>query len=126
MPRSSRRALHAQGHIAERDYWTYRELYEVLVQFLPPPDLVVYLRASVPTLLERIERRGRNFERGITPDYLQQLNTLYESWLSDFSLCPVLSVPSDTLDFVHNGAHLELIASRIEEKLSGQEEVVLN
>lgn len=118
------RALFEQGHIAPRDYHTYRELYEVLVSFLPPPDLVVYLRASVPTLLKRIALRGRPFEQNIDPAYLEQLNALYAQWMHDFTLCPVLTVPSDDLDFVHNGTHLDLIARKIEEKLSGKEEVV--
>lgn len=116
--------LHAQGHIEPRDYTTYRELYEVLIQFLPPPDLVVYLRASVSTLLHRIETRGRTFEQGIDPRYLHQLNELYAAWMHEFSLCPVLTVPADDLDFVHNGAHLDLIICKIEDKLSGKEEVV--
>ncbi len=118
------RALHNQGHIVPRDYQTYRELYEVLVSFLPPPDLVVYLRASVPTLLQRIALRGRSFEQNISPAYLTELNVLYEAWMRDFSLCPVLTVPADRLDFVHETAHLDLIVSKIEEKLSGKEEVV--
>lgn len=118
------RALAEQGHILPRDYQTYRELYEVLVQFLPPPDLVVYLRASVSTLLARIALRGRSFEQNISPQYLHQLNTLYAAWMDGFSLCPVLTVPADDLDFVHNHAHLDLIVRKIEEKLSGKEEVV--
>ena len=116
------RLLYEQGHIEERDYRTYRELYEVLVLFLPPPDLVVYLRASVPTLLQRISSRGREFERGITPEYLEQLNAFYASWMQAFSLCPVLTVPADDLDFVHNGTHLDLIIAKIEERLSGKED----
>lgn len=120
------RNLFNQGHIGARDYQTYRELYEVLVLFLPPPDLVVYLRASVPTLMNRIAMRGRSFEQNISPVYLEQLNNLYTSWMNCFSLCPVLTVPADDLDFVHNGAHLDLIIRRIEDKLSGKEEVVFN
>jgi deoxyadenosine/deoxycytidine kinase len=120
------RLLYEQGHIEKRDYRTYRELYEVLVLFLPPPDLVVYLRASVPTLLKRISSRGREFERGITPEYLEQLNAFYASWMEAFSLCPVLTVPTDDLDFVHNGAHLDLIIAKIEERLSGKETVVFS
>jgi len=120
------RLLYEQGHIEERDYRTYRELYEVLVLFLPPPDLVVYLRASVPTLLKRISSRGREFERGITSEYLEQLNAFYASWMQAFSLCPVLTVPADDLDFVHNGAHLNLIIAKIEERLSGKETVVFS
>lgn len=120
------RNLFAQGHIGARDYQTYRELYEVLVLFLPPPDLVVYLRASVPTLLRRIAMRGREFEQNILPEYLTRLNTLYTSWMDCFSLCPVLTVPADDLDYVHNPAHLDLIIRKIDEKLSGKEEVVFS
>lgn len=120
------RALYEQGHIIPRDYQTYRELYEVLVQFLPPPDLVVYLRASVPTLLQRINARGRTYEQTISQQYLEQLNAFYATWMEQFSLCPVLTVPADELDFVHNGTHLELIVRKIEEKLSGKEEVVFS
>lgn len=118
--------LYRQGLIQERDYRAYRELYEVLTEFLPPPDLVVYLRASVPTLLERISHRGRDYERQITPAYLEQLNELYERWIASFSACPVLSVPADDLDYVANSRHLELIAHKIEEKLTGKEEVIFD
>lgn len=119
-------ALHLQGHIAERDYVTYRELYEVLVEFLPPPDLVVYLRASVPTLLKRIQQRGRAFEQNMDPVYLAQLNELYEGWLENFAQCPVLTIPADDLDFVRSETHLQLIISKIVEKLSGKEEMVFS
>jgi deoxyadenosine/deoxycytidine kinase len=71
-------------------------------------------------------QRGRDFERQITPQYLEQLNELYDRWIGDFSLCPVLTVPSDDLDYVANSDHLELIASKVQEKLTGKEEVVFN
>jgi deoxyadenosine/deoxycytidine kinase len=118
------RNLFLRGYMAERDYWTYRELYESLTSFLAPPDLVVYLRASVPTLLHRIALRGREFERDISPEYLGQLNTLYEEWIAGFTLCPVLTVPADKLDFVKYNSHMEIIAARIWDKLQGKEEVV--
>jgi deoxyadenosine/deoxycytidine kinase len=108
----------------ERDYQSYCELYEVVTTVLPPPDLIVYLRASVPMLQDRIQRRGRPFERDIAASYLEQLNQLYEEWIDGFSLCPVLTVPSDDLDFVLNPDHLELITEKILEKLQGREEVV--
>jgi len=113
-----------QGHMQERDYQTYRELYETMLRFLPPPDLVIYLRASVSTLSERISHRGREYERTITPEYLQGLNDLYESWIENFTLCPLLAVPADDLDFVAHPGHLKLIAGKIEDKLTGREEVV--
>ncbi len=116
--------LFLQGHIQPRDYATYRELYETAVQFLPPPDLVIYLRASAPTLMNRISNRGRDYERTITPEYLQSLNDLYETWIENFVLCPVLTVPADDLDYVAHSGHLKLIVAKVEEKLTGNEEVV--
>lgn len=116
--------LYLQGHIQPRDYETYRELYETVMQFLPPPDLVIFLRASVPTLLARISHRGRDYEQTIAPEYLQSLNDLYEDWISNFVLCPVLTVPSDDLDFVAHPGHLKLIVAKVEEKLTGNEEVI--
>jgi len=118
------RNLYQQGQISERDWRSYRELYEVLVSFLSPPDLVIYLRASVPTLLARIALRGRTFEREISADYLARLNTLYETWIQNFRLCPVLTIPADQLDFVSTPAHLNLIIERIQDRLSGREEMV--
>lgn len=118
--------LFLQGWIDERDYKSYTELYQVLAEFLPPPDLVIYLRASVSTLVDRINLRGRDYERRISPDYLQQLNALYESWIAHFSLCPVLTVPADDLDYVANSGHLDLIVRKVQDKLMGKEEVVFD
>lgn len=115
--------LFLERNMSDRDYQTYRDLYEVLTRFLPPPDLVVYLRASVDTLVERISMRGRDYEKDIRPEYLGRLNELYEEWTENFSLCPVLTVPADDLNYVLNDAHLDLIISKIESKLSGKEEV---
>ena len=120
------RNLYQQGLMEERDYRSDRELYEVVMTVLPPPDLIVYLRASIPTLQERIRLRGRPYERDISTTYLGQLNDLYEGWIAGFSLCPVLSVPSDDLDFVLNPGHLELITDKVLERLQGREEVVFN
>jgi len=117
--------LYRQGLMSERDYHSYHELYETLSALLPPPDLVVYLRASVPTLIARINRRDRTFERDISPEYLEQLNALYEEWIAHFDLCPVLTIPSDNLDFVTNSLHLDLIVGKVLERLQGREEVVL-
>jgi deoxyadenosine/deoxycytidine kinase len=118
------RNLYTQGHISARDYQTYRELYETASQFLPPPDLVIYLRASVPTLLKRISCRGRDYEQTIAPEYLQSLNSLYEEWIDNFTLCPMLSAPADDLNYVAHPGHLRLIVNKVEEKLTGKDEVV--
>ena len=118
------RNLYVQGNMAERDYETYRSLYLTLADTLPPPDMVIYLRASVETLQRRIALRNRDYERSISPDYLANLNELYESWINHFTLCPILTVPADDLDFVEHPRHLDLIASKVKEKLMGKDEVV--
>jgi deoxyadenosine/deoxycytidine kinase len=105
--------LYRQGFMVERDYRTYRELYEAILPLLPPPDLIVYLRASVPTLQERIALRGREFERVIPREYLEQLNLLYDEWAEGFTLCPILTVPTDDLDFVKYPRHLEFIKAEV-------------
>ncbi|MBN1875383.1 MAG: deoxynucleoside kinase [Anaerolineae bacterium] len=117
------RNLYVQGWMSERDYNTYSELYQAMTKILPPPNLVLYLRASVPTLVQRIQKRGRSYERQISEVYLQQLNMLYEEWFAHFSLCPVLAIPADRLDFVANGEHLKLIMEKIQERLQGKEVV---
>ena len=115
--------LFLQGAIRQRDYDTYQDLYKVLVDFLPPPDLVVYLKASVETLQKRIALRGRDYERTISSEYLSQLNNLYESWTGSFTLCPLLIVPCDNLDFVARPEHLTLIVDKVKEMLIGKLEV---
>jgi len=89
------RALHLQGAISHRDWDTYQGLYHTLTSLLAPPDLVVYLRASVSTLQRRISLRGREFETRISDEYLGRLNVLYEEWIGVFTLSPVLVIPSD-------------------------------
>lgn len=115
--------LFRQGLMDERDYKSYHDLYKVLTEFLPPPDLVLYLRASLLTLKSRISLRGRDYEQRITPDYLAQLNELYEEWIDRFSLCPVLTIPADEIDYVAHPEHLVLIVNKVQEKLTGKEEV---
>ncbi len=115
--------LFLQKAINQRDYATYQELYQVLVEFLPPPDLVIYLRASVSTLVNRISKRNRDYERTISPDYLADLNQLYEDWVDHFDLCPVLTVPCDNLDYVAKPQHLSLIAEKVRDILVGKDEV---
>lgn len=118
--------LYRQGFISERDWASYHDLYQALAELLPPPDLIVYLQATVPTLLQRIALRGREYEKNIAPDYLAQLNMLYEEWIADFKLCPVLVVPADRLDYVANGGHLDLIVQKIQDKLRGEQMVLFD
>ena len=115
--------LYLQNAISKRDYDTYRELYHVLVEFLPPPDLVIYLRCSVSTLKDRITNRNRSYELTISVDYLADLNRLYENWVENFDLCPVLTVPCDNLDYVAKPQHLELIVEKVKEIMMGKVDV---
>lgn len=114
-------ALHRQGAMSDRDWETYRGLYQTLTTLLAPPDLVVYLRASVPTLRRRIAQRGRDFEAAITDAYLEELNVLYEEWIRGFTLAPVLTVPSDRLDFVRDSKDLSTIIATVQERLRGRQ-----
>ena len=116
--------LFKRGIMNKRDYETYESLYHSLVSFLPTPDLMIYLRASTETLIDRIKKRGRDYEKTIKPEYLAQLNESYENWISNFSLCPVLTIPSDNLDFVSMPKHMDLIHHKVEEKIAGRDEVV--
>jgi deoxyadenosine/deoxycytidine kinase len=118
------RNLYLQEHMTERDWKSYWGLYQTVITILPPPDLVIYLQASVPVLQERIRLRGRDYEQQIATEYLTRLNELYDAWVEGFTLCPVLTVSTDNLNFVAVNSHLELIASRVLDKLHGKEVVV--
>ena len=114
------RNLYEQGQMSERDYDAYRRLYRAVSSFLPPPDLIVYLRASVDTLLEHIARRGNDYERSIAPAYLTQLNRLYEDWIGDWTACPVVTIEMDGIDFLQNRADLDSIVHAITRSLHSQ------
>ena len=111
------RNLHLQRRMSDRDHEVYRELYAVLSSLLPPPDLVVYLKASVPTLRRRITQRARSFEQTIPDSYLEGLNGLYEQWIQDFTLAPVLTIEADQTDVLDRPADLDTVVARIEEAL---------
>lgn len=119
------RALHHMGNLSERDYLAYRRLFELVVQGLPKPNLLIYLKAPVTVLMERIHRRARNMETGISADYLSLLDSFYDEWLQAFDWCPVLTIRTDDLDFVHKSQHLETVVERIQDKLAGKEVVDL-
>ncbi len=115
------RALHHLGNLAERDYLSYQRLFELVVDSLPRPDLLIYLKAPVTVLMNRIHKRARNIETGITADYLSLLDSFYDEWLAAFDLCPVLTIRTDDLDYVHQPQHLETVVQRIQDKLAGKE-----
>ena len=118
------RALHHLGNLSERDYHAYQRLFTMIISNLPAPSLLIYLNAPVTVLMDRIHNRARDMETGITPEYLSLLENFYEEWLRTFDICPVLTIRTDDLDFVHKPKHLDIVVNRIQDKLSGKEEVV--
>ena len=118
------RALHRMNNLDERDYFAYRKVFDLIVEKLPAPDLLIFLNAPVPVLMKRIRKRGRDIEGGITDDYLALLESYYQDWLEDFDVCPVLTIRTDDLDFVHKARHLDIVVQIIQDKLAGKEEIV--
>jgi deoxyadenosine/deoxycytidine kinase len=118
------RALHHMGNLNESDYQSYRQLFDLVINRLPPPALLIYLKAPVPILLQRIQQRARAMETGITADYLELLDSYYVDWMNNFDVCPVLTIQSDDLDFVHKPEHLDLVVEKIQNKLSGKEKII--
>lgn len=118
------RALYHMGNLSERDLQAYRTVFDEIVNGLPKPDLLLYLRAPVPLLMERIQRRGRAIESGITAEYLALLDSFYEEWMQTFDLCPILTIRTEDLDFVNKPHHLDIVIERIQQKLAGREDVV--
>jgi deoxyadenosine/deoxycytidine kinase len=111
------RNLFEIGKMDQRDYTNYVELYKVMTEYLRAPDLLIYLRASVDTLVKQIASRGRDFEQGIPREYLEQLNAHYENWTTNYKLGPILTIQSDTLDFVNRKGDLESVVKLIEKKM---------
>lgn len=111
------------GNVDERDYRTYRKVYDLVVDSLPAPDLLLYLKAPADILLQRIRARGRAMEQGVSVEYLELLQRYYDRWLEDFDACPVLTLRTDDLDFVHRKRHLDVVVERVQERLTGREEL---
>jgi len=103
-----------KGIFQARDYQTYRHMYEAIEKALRPPDLMIYLKAEVSTLKQRIIKRGRDYESTIEDDYLEQLNQLYNDWTSNYSLSKIVTIETNALDFVNNNSDLETVLSQIE------------
>jgi len=118
------RALHHMGNLNERDYLSYQRVFSLVTSQLPSPDLLIYLKAPIPVLMKRIQSRARAIETGITDEYLSLLESFYEDWLKIFDVCPVLTIRSDDLDFVHQPRHLDIVVQRIQDRLAGKEDLV--
>ncbi|CAI8351091.1 MAG: Deoxyadenosine/deoxycytidine kinase [Flavobacteriia bacterium] len=111
--------LHAMGLMPERDYENYQSLFNLMEPFLQPPDLMIYLRASVSTLVEQIQKRGRSYEAGIRLDYLNRLNERYEAWITTYSKGKILFIDADVNKFGDNPRDLGEIIERIDAEVNG-------
>jgi deoxyadenosine/deoxycytidine kinase len=108
------RNLYEEGVMDDRDYRSYGQMYAAIQRALRPPDLLVFLRASLPTLRARIAQRGRGYEAGISGDYLRRLNALYEHWTAAYDLSEMVVVDADELDFVNEPKDLQALLERLE------------
>lgn len=111
--------LHAMGLMTTRDYNNYMNLFNLMSTFISPPDLMVYLRGTVPALVNQIEKRGRAYENSIRIDYLKRLNERYEAWISQYELGKLLVVDIDEINFAENSEHLGEIINRVQAELHG-------
>jgi len=111
--------LHAMGLMTNRDFNNYSSLFELMERLVAPPDLLIYLRASISTLVDQIHKRGRDYENSISIDYLSRLNERYEAWISTYKKGKLLIIDVDNLDFVDNPEDLGKIIDRIDAQING-------
>jgi deoxyadenosine/deoxycytidine kinase len=110
--------LHLMGLMSSRDYENYRALFDIMMSLIEPPDLLIYLRATVPTLVRNIQKRGREYEAGIRLDYLKSLNDLYDKWIEDYK-GRLLIIDVDDLNFTGNPEDLGMIIEKVNADLHG-------
>ena len=111
--------LHSMGLMSTRDFENYFTLFNLMSSLIEPPDLLLYLRASVPTLVNQIQKRGRDYENSIRIDYLKRLNERYEAWIESYKLGKLLIIEADAYDFPDNKEHLRQIIDKIDAELHG-------
>ena len=111
--------LHAMGLMTSRDFDNYSSLFKLMSSFVNPPDLLIYLRASVPTLVKQIQSRGRDYESSIRIDYLTRLNERYEAWISEYTSGKLLIIDTDDLDFSKNQEDLGFVVDKVNAELHG-------
>jgi deoxyadenosine/deoxycytidine kinase len=111
--------LHAMGLMSTRDFNNYFSLFQLMSSLIQPPDLLIYLRASVPTLVNQIQKRGRDYENSIRIDYLKRLNERYEAWISKYDLSKLVVLDVDTLNFSEKTSDLSTVINRIDAELHG-------
>jgi len=110
--------LHRSGHISDRDYQSYNDIFQSMIRFVQPPDLLIYLKADIPKLVRQIEKRGRDYEYAIRLDYLKNLNEHYEEWISNYKLGKLLIIDVNNLDFVANIEDFAYIVNRVDLQLN--------
>jgi deoxyadenosine/deoxycytidine kinase len=110
--------LHKNGHISDRDYQSYLDIFHSMITFVKPPDLLIYLKANVPKLVRQIEKRGRDFEYSITLDYLRQLNKQYEEWISSYRDGKLLTIDVNDLDFVEKVDDFSFVVNKVDFELN--------
>ncbi|QNL48681.1 deoxynucleoside kinase [Olivibacter sp. SDN3] len=111
--------LHDMGLMTSRDFDNYSSIFESIVSFIKPPDLLIYLKASVPTLVDNIQLRGRDYEAGIRLDYLSKLNDKYQKWINSYKGGKLLILDKDKLDFANKPEDLGFVIEEIEKNLNG-------
>jgi len=111
--------LHAMGLMPNRDFQNYESLFELMERLVTPPDLLIYLRASIPTLVGQIHKRGRDYENSISIDYLSRLNERYEAWITKYTKGKLLIIDVDNLDFVDKPEDLGIIIDKIDAQING-------
>ncbi len=109
--------LYEMGLMSPRDFENYRSLFKTVSSLIAPPDLLIYLRASIPALMRQIRRRGRDYENNIRQDYLENLNFYYESWINNYTDGNLLIINVDDLNIVDNAADFEAVANAVRQKL---------
>ncbi len=111
--------LYDMGLMSPRDYENYRGLFDLMSGLIAPPDLLIYLRASVPTLVRQIEMRGRPYESGIRLDYLRRLNERYEGWIRAYQESNLLIIDVDKYDFIKEKSNLSTVIDKVDSKIHG-------
>jgi len=111
--------LHAMGLMSTRDFENYFTLFNMLSSLIQPPDLVIYLRASVPTLVRQIQKRGRKYEDNIRLDYLKRLNERYEAWIESYKLGKMLIVDVDSYNFIDKPEDLSVVIDKVNASIHG-------
>lgn len=111
--------LHAMGLMTNRDFTNYSSLFELMESLVKPPDLLIYLRSSIPNLVSQIHKRGRDYENSISIDYLSRLNERYEAWVQSYKKGNLLIIDVDSLDFVDNPEDLGHVINKIDAEING-------